>query len=167
MRSSEQRLVVASPEYTILDFASLCCQALIRQAQQMKALVLIAGTCLLLGSCASNLVTGQHVPVTGAGTPEAKTLLAKRVLSALPEARVRARLRERFPQLTERQLERVHLTCTVMNLYRDSNAREPSDRQIHLVVEVNEDDSLHPVAHEIEEFVASLFRAELRRIHRA
>src|SRR3954468_4003787 len=93
---------------------------------------------LLVSGCQSYIVTSQHVPIKGAGSPATKVAIAKKVLAALPEVNVRQAIHDRFPQLTARELEKIHLSYTQMEMHLQEGVRE----EVHLVVSVVHDDTV-------------------------
>ena len=114
---------------------------------------------LLISGCVSYPITGKHVPIEGVGSSESKFALAEKVLDALPTDKVNELIRERYPQLSDKQLKRIQLSYTKMTFIEKDGARE----EVHLVVWIHEDSILHPIAPEIEEFIRSLLREELER----
>ena len=116
----------------------------------MKAAMILLGLVLLSAGCMTYPWTSKHVPVVAGESSEEKVMLAGKVLAALPVARVREQIQERYPELSVKQLKRI-------NLYHTEG------RQPQLVVRIDHDRKLHPIARQIDEFVASLFREELAR----
>jgi hypothetical protein len=123
----------------------------------VKIAVCLLGVTLLTSGCVSYPTTGKHVPIEGAGSSESKFALAEKVLDALPADKVNKLIRDRYPQLSDKQLKRIHLSYTKMTFIEKDGARE----EVHLVVRIHEDNILHPIAPEIEEFIRSLLREEL------
>ena len=125
----------------------------------MKAAVGLLGITLLVSGCASYPITGKHVPIRGDGSTEGKFALAEKVLKVLPTDKVNEMIRERFPQLSDKQLKRIHLLCEKITFIEKDRAHE----EVDLVVRIYEDGILHPIAQEIEEYIRSLLREELER----
>src|SRR4051812_16736274 len=107
---------------------------------------------LLVSGYQSYIVTSQHVPIKGVASHTSKVELAKKVLAALPEEKVREAIDQRFPQLTAKELESVHLSHTQMEMHLQEGVRQ----EVHLVVSVVHDDTLHPLAHQIQKLVQSM-----------
>ena len=129
----------------------------------MKILPMLVATALLLAGCAAYPSSSQRVQIEGEDTLAVKGDLARRVLVALPEAWVQAQVRQRFPQLSAEDVSHVHLRITRVELDSPEVLAKVNNNRVQLVVVVEETPALRPVASQVEEFVASLLRDELRR----
>ena len=128
----------------------------------MTTRLLLLSLVLMLSGCASTLTTGKHVPITKTRTPEQAVTLATRVLAALPEDQIRSRVKQRFPQISDKHLRRIQVSYTTMHFY-DNGLEHPPRKEVHLFVTIQHDKTLHPIADEINDFVADMLRHELAR----
>jgi hypothetical protein len=127
----------------------------------MKLAIILLSIILLLSGCVEYPYTGKHVPIEGTETLAEKVKLAKSVLGALPPEQIRKQIQQRFPKLSRSDLKRIEFDYAEMD-FHDSNGGAQR-QEVHLTVTVYQNARLHPVADQIEEFVASLFQAELKR----
>jgi hypothetical protein len=114
---------------------------------------------LIIG-CVTYPWTGSHVPIDGIESLEQKVGLAKKVLAALPIDQVREQIRRCYPQLSKKELKRINLSYTKMNFVEKE---KPSRQEVHLTVTIDHNRKLHPIADQINNFVASLLREEIKR----
>ena len=142
----------------IFTFAFVCFRAM-----PARACALLMAACLTSHECEAGVFTGKHVPIEGKRTPEMKVHLAQQIISGLPEDHVRALVKKRFPNLTDSQLQCIHLRYTEMDIYSDETFEHLTDKEVHLVVEVEETLVPHTTAAAIEEYVASMFRSKLHK----
>jgi hypothetical protein len=79
----------------------------------------------------------------------------------LTPEQLRTQVQKRFPELSGSDLNRIECDYAEMN-FNDASGGAPR-QEVHLRVTVYQNARLHPVADQIEELVASLFQAELKR----
>ena len=133
----------------------------------MKLANALLSIVLFFTGCVTYPYTGKHVQIEGTETVEEKVALARNVFAALPPEQIHTQVLRHFAQLSPKDLKRIQLSHSVMHFAPRPGVEERSRREVHLIVTIYHNRKLHPIAHDIQEFVASLFREELERQRRA